>query len=126
MGKEVKMDEKAEYLIALNQLDNVVLIDVTEVAYKAGYDYPVRFSETLYRRCVTIREGDSDITDEDRLWMFLHGLRQNPEPPPEVCQKRWPCTFEMTDHWYFGGKLRVVRTGIAESEKNLYFLLASD
>ena len=126
MGKEVELDEEVEEVTGPLTLDEASFIDVTEVAEKAGFIHPVRISRSLYERCLTIRSEDADVTDEDRLWMFLFGLQENPEEPPEACQKLWTCTFEMTEHWYGFGKIKVVRSGDTVSEHVITLMLPTD
>jgi hypothetical protein len=61
-----------------------LLIDVTAVAKKAGFLYPVRVSRSLQERCLRLRSQDADVTDEDRVWMFLYNLRTS-HPGPDPC-----------------------------------------
>ena len=127
MGKDVELDDKVEEVIGSGEttLDESRLIDVTEVAKKAGFIYPVKVSRSLYDRCLTIRSEDADKTDEDGLWMFCFSLQRHDGAPPESFRNRWRCTFIMNEGRYLG-RIKVVRRGETEAERALTFMLPED
>jgi hypothetical protein len=127
MGKDVELAAEANRMIGSQEmtLDMASLMDVTDVASKAGFVYPVIVSRHLFERCLTIRSEDPTITDEDRLWMFFFSLPRNHEPVPEVCRKQWSCTFTTMEDWYFG-QIKVVRTANALGEEIIILMLPMD
>jgi hypothetical protein len=127
MGKDVELAVEAKGMIGSREmpLDPASLMDVTDVAYQAGFLHPVFISQRLFERCLTIRSGDPTITDWDRLWMFFFSLQRHDGAPPESCRNRWPCTFIMNEGWYFG-RIKVVRRGKTEAKRTLTFMLPED
>jgi hypothetical protein len=125
MGKEVRLDEEAggETGSCATTLDEASLINVTDVAAKAGFVYPVFISRSLYERCLTIRSKDGDDTEWDRLWMFFFSIQRHDDGMPP--DQGWPCTFIMNEGWYLG-PIKVVRRGDVEADRTLTFMLPED
>jgi hypothetical protein len=125
MGKEVKLDGEAKEVTGSCEttLDEAKLIDVTEVARKAGFVYPVKISRSLYARCQSIRSKDGNDTEWDRLWMFFFSLQRHDDGMPT--DQSWPCTFIMNEGWYLG-PIKVVRRGNVEAKRTLTFMLPED
>jgi hypothetical protein len=127
MGKEVKLDEEAAKVTGSCEttLDEASLIDVTDVAAKAGFVYPVFISRSLYERCLTIRSKAGNETEWDSLWMFFFSLQRHANEGPELYKNEWPCTFIMNEGWYLG-PIKVVRRGDVEADWTLTFMLPED
>lgn len=52
-----------------------VLVDVTELAKEAGFNYPVAITSTVYEAFVKAPEGVTDQEETGRLWDILNMLR---------------------------------------------------
>lgn len=56
-------------------IDDGFLVDVSKLAGKAGFKYPVAMSRTVFEQCVAVPEGATDQDEVGRLWDILTMLR---------------------------------------------------
>jgi hypothetical protein len=124
MSKEVKLDGEAKEVNRSCDSTRwtLPLADVTYVAKKAGFVYPVYITLSLLRLCRYICPGIERLSLDDRIWLFLSALRSNPEVPLESCQKQWSCVFLVTDDMYCFGLIKVVR-GLDENGERFIQLM---